>query len=339
MKKLFILVFVSTIIMYWTYGDYATAEEMKKPLLVIRERHLRLTKRSDSPRFALYGNKEIIFFNPSCSWQSSFLHVTLDDYEFQNLLQYVHIPEEFSTLNTCYNFSHVLEDFTQEFYVHLDNKPPKKIVVAGHLRKPQLPKDIEVVTGEVYQQLRTSCGSQQPKPIWYVLRNALTEAKRQQKVPPKIVVVCGVEVDFRKAILAARYMRDVEQYYSIKEQCPKELTFLFDTLADYCHPFARPWLPENIEVMIEPANPLAETSVTDWPPEWPDLDDPATRKRGGDEYSLFLDSDEWEAFKDFLFRLRRDRVRINGRTWWVSYRFPFPKEEVWEKSVSNRICD
>lgn len=328
MKTLRVLVIIMTI--YGMDVINVIAEDMSKPLLVIRELDPRSFESSDQPRFALYDNQEVIFFNPLCSWQSSFLHVTLSDYEFQNLLAYIDISDNLFTLNTFYNVSPWSENIIQEFYVHLNNKPPKKIVVDGHLREPRLPKDIEAVTEDIYHQLRTSCGSQQS--IRYVLRKTLAEEQYQQTAPPKTVEVCGVELEFYKAVVAARYMPEIETYHTIRDQCPHELIFLFDTLADYCHPRAEAWLPENIEVMIRPADKSAMTSVTDWPPEWSDLHDPATRKREGDGYSLFLDSDEWEAFQDFLIKLRRGTVRINGRTWWMSYRFPFPHEDAWKKN-------
>jgi hypothetical protein len=144
--------------------------------------------------------------------------------------------------------------------------------------------------------------------------------------------VCGVELPSYQAVVAFRYMPSIEVYHTIRDQCPHELIFLFDTLADYCHPRAKAWLPETIEVIVTPADE-SKIAATDWPSAWPDIQNPATRSRRDGSYSLFLDVSEWKAFQDFLDELRGKAVRMGGRTWWVTYRFPFPGEALWKKNT------
>lgn len=91
---------------------------------------------------------------------------------------------------------------------------------------------------------------------------------------------------------------------------------------------ARDWLPEKIEVMIWPYDYAPEKSIK-WPPEWPALGDPATRKRG-DSYSIFLSSTELDRLTAFLAtRKAKGAVEIAGKKWAVSFRMPFPHEQLW----------
>ncbi len=108
------------------------------------------------------------------------------------------------------------------------------------------------------------------------------------------------------------------------ESVPKPFLEIFDFLTLYHAKGAKPWLPPQIEVMIWPFDYSRETPQP-WPKEWPGLDDPATRKRGNDSYSLFLDSRHFSAFLDLLRGMRSSQaVSIGDKKWAISYRIPFP---------------
>lgn len=100
-------------------------------------------------------------------------------------------------------------------------------------------------------------------------------------------------------------------------------------LAAFDHPRARPWLPERIEVMIWPYEYAPDASI-DWPADWPGLDSPQAVSRGENGYSLYLPGSEYRRLIAFL-QTRRERgaVRIGGRKWAASVRFPFPMERMW----------
>jgi hypothetical protein len=109
-----------------------------------------------------------------------------------------------------------------------------------------------------------------------------------------------------------------------RERVPKPFLEVFDFLIQFRANGASQWLPSHIEVLIWPFEYSRETPKP-WPKEWPGLDDPATKKRGSDLYSLFLDSRHFARFLDLLHSLRSGQaVLIGDKKWAVSYRIPFP---------------
>jgi len=111
----------------------------------------------------------------------------------------------------------------------------------------------------------------------------------------------------------------------VRAKLPDALLAVYDSLAAFEHPNAEVWLPEKIEVLIWPY----ETSGgAEWPADWPGLDDPDTVERYEDHYSLFLDAKDFEEFRALMDEASGVAV-IDGRTWAVSYRYPFPQEELW----------
>ena len=91
------------------------------------------------------------------------------------------------------------------------------------------------------------------------------------------------------------------------------------------------WLPNRVEVMLWPYEYAPEESLV-WPKKWPGLSATSTAKRGEDSYSVFLPSEELAALREFLAKRRqRGAVLIDGKKMSASFRFPFPKEELWMK--------
>lgn len=109
---------------------------------------------------------------------------------------------------------------------------------------------------------------------------------------------------------------------------PEQLRAAFAGLHAYSRPHAEPWLPEFIEVMIWPYDYAPEASIH-WPDDWPGLDDERTAARGS-SYSLFLPSARLEELRAFLqTRNARGAVELGGKKWAMSYRYPFPMEQLW----------
>lgn len=89
------------------------------------------------------------------------------------------------------------------------------------------------------------------------------------------------------------------------------------------------WCPDRVEVMLWPYEYAPEESIR-WPSKWPGLSAPSTIKRGADSYSLFIPAAELPALRAFLAKRRqRGAVLIDGKKMSASFRFPFPREELW----------
>lgn len=103
---------------------------------------------------------------------------------------------------------------------------------------------------------------------------------------------------------------------------PKRLIDLFDTLVKYYHPKAETWLPDHFEVMLWPYDTNDSTA---WPANWPALSDPTTVKRES-IYSLYVDIKEYDRYVQL--KQSANALRLDGKNWAFSARFPFPHEWV-----------
>lgn len=115
----------------------------------------------------------------------------------------------------------------------------------------------------------------------------------------------------------------------VSSKLPKKLKSIFSKFTSFTDTQAKPWLPEYVEVMIHPYEYAPEKSIK-WPDNWPGLDDPGTKNRGEESYSLFLPIAHLDELKIFLgTQKKRGAIEINNRKWTASFRFPFPHEELW----------
>src|SRR5262249_15597126 len=114
------------------------------------------------------------------------------------------------------------------------------------------------------------------------------------------------------------------QYRSL----PRAIEDAYRFVISYNSPRAKAWLPDFIEVMIWPYEYAPDKDLI-WPKSWPGTRDPTTVSRG-DMYSLFIASTHYNDLVDFLARRRQQQaIRIDGKKWAVSLRFPFPGEHAW----------
>ena len=115
----------------------------------------------------------------------------------------------------------------------------------------------------------------------------------------------------------------------VRSKIPKEVVAAYDTLSGFKHAKSRPWLPENVEVMIAPYEYAPDASIS-WPQDWPGLSDSKTVKRGEDSFSIYMPSAKLAELRAFLERRKaKGAVEIDGRKWSVSIRYPFPHERLW----------
>ncbi|RST31346.1 hypothetical protein HMF7854_11220 [Sphingomonas ginkgonis] len=114
----------------------------------------------------------------------------------------------------------------------------------------------------------------------------------------------------------------------VRSQVPAPIVTLYDTLKNVnLRPNAE-WLPDRIEVMVWPYN-YAPDASTKWPTNLPDLNDPRTIKRG-DSFSIYIPSSKLAEVRALLARrTEKGAIKINGKKWAASIRFPFPTERLW----------
>ncbi|MBI1852729.1 MAG: hypothetical protein HYR85_20500 [Planctomycetes bacterium] len=121
---------------------------------------------------------------------------------------------------------------------------------------------------------------------------------------------------------------DLRRDADAREKAPLAFRHALDAMHAYANAGAKPWLPEKIEVLAWPYEYSPETPLL-WPKDWPGVDDASTRHRGED-LSLYLDSKELRRLRDLLrSRGEKQAIEIGGKKWAVSYRIPFPREDVW----------
>lgn len=109
---------------------------------------------------------------------------------------------------------------------------------------------------------------------------------------------------------------------------PRSVRDAYETVRTFSHTRSEPWMPEKIEVMVQPYEYAPEPSIK-WNEDWPGLSHPTTVQRG-ESYSLFLPTSERKNLQQFLAaRNERGAIEIDGRKWAASTRIPFTREELW----------
>lgn len=110
-----------------------------------------------------------------------------------------------------------------------------------------------------------------------------------------------------------------------RAKTPPAFLGVFDRLISYQNSQAKRWLPERIEVLVWLFN-YAHGAPRPWPKGWPDLYDPATKKRQ-ELYSIYLSSSHFDELMKLLSSLQQDQALLmNGKKWAISFRLPFPHE-------------
>ncbi|MBP6005153.1 MAG: hypothetical protein KA746_17120 [Pyrinomonadaceae bacterium] len=109
----------------------------------------------------------------------------------------------------------------------------------------------------------------------------------------------------------------------IDETVPKELLLVIKKLINFSGPSATVWKPQVMEVMFWDFGYAKEMKA--WPKDLPDLKSVGTKKFANGMYSVYLNVDQFEAFKKFSTTIdERTAVLINGKKMTMSARYPFP---------------
>lgn len=104
---------------------------------------------------------------------------------------------------------------------------------------------------------------------------------------------------------------------------PAAFLDLYDKLVAYEHPKATTWRPPKYEIIVWEWD---TSGGVDWADDFPGLDDPTTIQRDS-VTSLYLSSEQYHRFLKLVEN--GDPLRIEGRTWAYSVRYPFPHEGVY----------
>lgn len=84
------------------------------------------------------------------------------------------------------------------------------------------------------------------------------------------------------------------------------------------------WIPEKFEVLLSDYSHSPDTPIK-WPSGWPDLNSPSTRVQNGYATSIYLDKKYLKKLTKLLKqRKEKQAFEINGRKYFIGYRFPIP---------------
>ena len=138
---------------------------------------------------------------------------------------------------------------------------------------------------------------------------------------PTNTLVVRYQQRTKRVVVYGRIRSDSEA----RAKTPAAFLGVFDKLISYQNSQAKPWLPERIEVLVWPFD-NARGTPQPWPKGWPDLQDPATKKRQ-QVYSIYLDSRHFDDLRKLLNSLQQGQALLmNGKKWAISFRLPFPHE-------------
>jgi hypothetical protein len=117
-------------------------------------------------------------------------------------------------------------------------------------------------------------------------------------------------------------------------ELPTALSRIYEALIKYRHPRARPWLP-TIELTLWPVK--GADATVPWPQSWPTLRSSGTRvidTTHGIFYSVLLDAARLPELNALLASMRSQHavVILEGETWTLHPRVPFPRKELWMRS-------
>lgn len=150
-------------------------------------------------------------------------------------------------------------------------------------------------------------------------------------LPSYIASTGATDQPSSKLMLNLGHPKQIEVYGSLRyekskarQKTPSPFLKVFDKLINFKDDKAKEWLPDSIEVMLTSYSYSAERPVN-WPAGWPDLRDQHTVRRNTDLYSVYIDKKDLDKLTKFITSLKgKQAIRVNGRLFSVSYRFPFP---------------
>lgn len=123
------------------------------------------------------------------------------------------------------------------------------------------------------------------------------------------------------------------------DRLPGEIRMIYNEMTNISYCDAEVWIPAYIEVMIWTYRYESDELLI-WPENLPSFNDPLTRKRSRDSYSLYIPGTKFDDLRIFLSKRKQGQaVLIDGKKWSVSYRFVFPGESVWQNAFRKNKQD
>ncbi|MDR0829878.1 MAG: hypothetical protein LBN95_07185 [Prevotellaceae bacterium] len=116
---------------------------------------------------------------------------------------------------------------------------------------------------------------------------------------------------------------DLRNSSEARNNAPKNFLKAFDRIIKFSNKKSVEWLPEKFEVVATEC-PMQSSNYVNWATAWGSLDDKNTIMRNDKTYSIFVDKRHFGDFFDFFQKLKDRQVEIDGKRFFVYYRFPFP---------------
>lgn len=109
-----------------------------------------------------------------------------------------------------------------------------------------------------------------------------------------------------------------------RKRFPSQILNIHDFVLNFDADKSIRWIPDRLEIMLSDYSHSPDTPIQ-WPTNWPDLYSPDTRKQGNYVTSIFLEK-KYHSQLIKLIKRRREKqaFEINGRKYFIGYRFPMP---------------
>ena len=120
----------------------------------------------------------------------------------------------------------------------------------------------------------------------------------------------------------------------VAENVPNSLRKIVEFVQSYDNPNAVEFIPEYLEIVIEPYEEESKKNVK-WPKDLPDLNDSKTiEHKKYDRHSLFVNVGNIAIstkLRDIIYKQQKlnAAMLINNKRWIVERRIPFPSEAIW----------
>jgi hypothetical protein len=111
---------------------------------------------------------------------------------------------------------------------------------------------------------------------------------------------------------------------SYRKRFPPQILRIHNFVLNFDDEKSSIWVPDRVEVLLSDYGNASDTSIP-WPAGWPDLNSPETKKKGDYVTSIFLNK-KYLSRLIWIIKKRREKqaFEINGRKFFVGYRFPLP---------------
>ncbi|HRH48777.1 MAG TPA: hypothetical protein PLP23_08495 [Panacibacter sp.] len=109
-----------------------------------------------------------------------------------------------------------------------------------------------------------------------------------------------------------------------RKRFPRQILDIHDFVLNFNDERAIDWTPDKIEVLLSDYSHSPDTPIQ-WPKGWPDLNSEDTKVTSGYVTSIFLNKKYFIKLTKLIKKRREKQAfEINGKKYFVGYRFPIP---------------